>query len=238
MSSSTTATAEAAPLDEGATEMTKTSWLSAGLAAGLGCLLLAAAPVAAQEPAASGVRPRGTATTSHPTLPPPTRTLDVVGAAACCRVGVSTFVPWAMNAKGGDLIGFEIDLAKRLADDLGVRRSSCRPRSRACSTTCWPTGSTSSSRGCPSRPPAPSSPTSRSRSGSPTSASSPAARRRPASAPPPGFDRPEVTIAVRAGAIGEQIARRSFPKATIQPFEDVDVALEALLTGKVTAGVA
>ena len=47
-----------------------------------------------------------------------------------------------------------------------------------------------------------------------------------------------MTIGVRAGAIGEQVARSAFPKATIQPFEDVDVALEALLTGKVTAFVA
>lgn len=37
------------------------------------------------------------------------------------RVGMSTFVPWAMTAKNGELIGFEIDVAKRLAQDMGVR---------------------------------------------------------------------------------------------------------------------
>ncbi|WP_028325856.1 transporter substrate-binding domain-containing protein [Desulfatirhabdium butyrativorans] len=37
------------------------------------------------------------------------------------RVGMSTFVPWAMTAKNGDLIGFEIDVAKRLAQDMGVK---------------------------------------------------------------------------------------------------------------------
>lgn len=37
------------------------------------------------------------------------------------RVGMSTFVPWAMTAKSGELIGFEIDVAKRLAQDLGVK---------------------------------------------------------------------------------------------------------------------
>jgi len=37
------------------------------------------------------------------------------------RVGMSTFVPWAMTAKSGDLIGFEIDVAKRLAQDMGVK---------------------------------------------------------------------------------------------------------------------
>ncbi len=36
------------------------------------------------------------------------------------RVGVSTFVPWAMRDKSGNLIGFEIDVATRVAQDMGV----------------------------------------------------------------------------------------------------------------------
>ena len=36
------------------------------------------------------------------------------------RVGMDTFVPWAMKDKTGKLIGFEIDVATRLAADLGV----------------------------------------------------------------------------------------------------------------------
>ncbi|MCP4719587.1 MAG: transporter substrate-binding domain-containing protein [Desulfobacteraceae bacterium] len=36
------------------------------------------------------------------------------------RVGMSTFVPWAMKDKKGQLIGFEIDVAKKLAQDMGV----------------------------------------------------------------------------------------------------------------------
>lgn len=35
-------------------------------------------------------------------------------------VGLSTFVPWAMRDKKGDLIGFEIDVARKLAEDMGV----------------------------------------------------------------------------------------------------------------------
>lgn len=35
------------------------------------------------------------------------------------RVGVSTSVPWAMRNKEGELIGFEIDVATRLAKDSG-----------------------------------------------------------------------------------------------------------------------
>lgn len=37
------------------------------------------------------------------------------------RVGMDTFVPWAMRDKTGKLIGFEIDVATRLAKDLGVK---------------------------------------------------------------------------------------------------------------------
>lgn len=37
------------------------------------------------------------------------------------RVGFSSFVPWAMQDKEGKYIGFEIDVAERLAADLGVR---------------------------------------------------------------------------------------------------------------------
>lgn len=36
------------------------------------------------------------------------------------RVGMSTFVPWAMRDKEGELIGFEIDVATELAEDMGV----------------------------------------------------------------------------------------------------------------------
>ena len=37
------------------------------------------------------------------------------------RIGMSTFVPWAMKDKSGKLIGFEIDVARRLAEDMGVK---------------------------------------------------------------------------------------------------------------------
>ena len=36
------------------------------------------------------------------------------------RVGMSTFIPWAMQSKTGEWVGFEIDVAKRLAKDMGV----------------------------------------------------------------------------------------------------------------------
>ena len=37
------------------------------------------------------------------------------------RVGMSTFVPWAMQDKTGKWVGFEIDVATRVAQDMGVK---------------------------------------------------------------------------------------------------------------------
>ena len=48
-------------------------------------------------------------------------TLEQVMKRGVLRVGMSTFVPWAMKDKTGKLIGFEIDVATRLAKDMGVK---------------------------------------------------------------------------------------------------------------------
>jgi len=48
-------------------------------------------------------------------------TIEKVLKRGVLKVGMSTFVPWAMKDKQGKLIGFEIDVATRLAEDLGVK---------------------------------------------------------------------------------------------------------------------
>ncbi len=47
-------------------------------------------------------------------------TLTQVQAKHKLRVGFSTFVPWAMKDKKGGYTGFEIEVAKQLAADMGV----------------------------------------------------------------------------------------------------------------------
>ena len=37
------------------------------------------------------------------------------------RVGVAEFVPWTIKTKSGELIGFEIDVARKIASDMGVK---------------------------------------------------------------------------------------------------------------------
>jgi polar amino acid transport system substrate-binding protein len=47
-------------------------------------------------------------------------TIDQIQKRGKIRVGMSTFKPWAMKDKTGQLIGFEIDVATRLAKDMDV----------------------------------------------------------------------------------------------------------------------
>jgi len=48
-------------------------------------------------------------------------TVETIMKRGTLKVGMSTFVPWAMKDKTGKLIGFEIDVATRLAEDMGVK---------------------------------------------------------------------------------------------------------------------
>ncbi len=47
-------------------------------------------------------------------------TLEQVLERGVLRVGFATFVPWAMKDKTGQFTGFEIEVARRLAKDMGV----------------------------------------------------------------------------------------------------------------------
>jgi len=46
--------------------------------------------------------------------------LETIKKRGVLKVGMSTFVPWAMRNKKGELIGFEIDVARKVASDVDV----------------------------------------------------------------------------------------------------------------------
>lgn len=48
-------------------------------------------------------------------------TIEQVIKRGVLKVGMDTFLPWAMKDKKGGYIGFEIDVARRLAEDMGVK---------------------------------------------------------------------------------------------------------------------
>jgi polar amino acid transport system substrate-binding protein len=48
-------------------------------------------------------------------------TIEQIAKSGTIRVGMDVFVPWAMKNNKGELIGFEIDVARQLAEDMGVK---------------------------------------------------------------------------------------------------------------------
>jgi polar amino acid transport system substrate-binding protein len=48
-------------------------------------------------------------------------TIEQIMKRGVIKVGMDTFVPWAMKDKKGQFVGFEIDVATRLAKDMGVK---------------------------------------------------------------------------------------------------------------------
>ncbi len=48
-------------------------------------------------------------------------TIESIVKRGVMKVGMDTFLPWAMKDKNGKYIGFEIDVARRLAEDMGVK---------------------------------------------------------------------------------------------------------------------
>jgi polar amino acid transport system substrate-binding protein len=48
-------------------------------------------------------------------------TIETIKRRGVLKVGMDIFQPWAMKDKNGKLIGFEIDVATRLAKDMGVK---------------------------------------------------------------------------------------------------------------------
>jgi len=57
---------------------------------------------------------------SMPTFAQSQSVIDEIIDRGSIRVGMSAFVPWAFLNEQGEYVGFEIDVAKKLAEDLGV----------------------------------------------------------------------------------------------------------------------
>ena len=93
------------------------------------------APSQAPSPAASQVQPTSTGypgaegVASAPPVTdvapvyarPAIDTLATIRRRGAIRVGMATSMPWVMHDQKGELIGFSVDLANKLAEDLGVR---------------------------------------------------------------------------------------------------------------------
>jgi polar amino acid transport system substrate-binding protein len=154
------------------------------------------------------------------------------------KVGMSTFVPWAMKDKTGKLVGFEIDVATRLAEDMGVKVEFV-PTNWDGIIPALLSGKFDVIIGgmgvLPSRnlkvnftiP-------------YDTSGMSLVANKELAGSfkTLEEFNRPEVILAVRLGATPVAAAQKFMPKAQLTKFDDESKAIQELLNGKAHAVIA
>lgn len=153
------------------------------------------------------------------------------------RVGMSTFVPWAMKDKTGKLVGFEIDVATRLARDMGVKVEFI-PTKWAGIIPALITGKFDVIIGgmgiLPQRNLKVNFTIPYDYTGMSMAAHKELAKGFSEIA---AFDRPEVTLAVRLGSTAVTAAQKYMPRATLRMFDDEAQAYQELINGRVHAVV-
>ncbi len=154
------------------------------------------------------------------------------------RVGFSTFVPWAMKSKQGDFIGFEIDVARRLAEDMGVEVEFV-PTKWSGIIPALLTGKFDIIIGGMGITPERNLKVNFTRpyehSGMSLLAHS---KRAGARSSLEQFDTPGTVVVARIGTTAAMAAEKYLPKATVRLFDDEGQALQELLNGRADALVA
>lgn len=153
------------------------------------------------------------------------------------RVGMDVFVPWAMKDKKGELIGFEIDVARQLAQDMGIKVefvptkwSGIIPSLLAGKFDVIIGGMTVT----PER-------NMKINFTSPyyhTGQGLLANKKMTEGFGVEDFNRPEITLAARLGSTAALAAKARFPKATLRLFDDEPAAVQEVRNGRVHAMVA
>lgn len=164
-------------------------------------------------------------------------TVDAIKKRGKLQVGFGSFVPWAMRDKQGQWVGFEIDVATKLAKDMGVQVDLM--------PTAWDgiipaliAGKFDVIIGGMSITPerkaqidftAPYS----------TSGQGIAASKQLASKLkwPEGYNSTDVTFTCRRGAAPCKLIEEKWPKATLRQFDDDAVAFQEVINGKAHATV-
>lgn len=165
-------------------------------------------------------------------------TLVTIRRKGVLNVGFATFVPWAMRDKDGNHFGFEIDVAKKLAEDLGVELKLMPAGSSALIgdlmskrfdiliTGMYPT---------PQRALLVNFSEPYSKSKVELIASRDKMRGK---GDEKDYNDEDVTIGVVSGTVYDELAKARFPKAKIQYFDDEAAMMEAVGEGKINAAMA
>jgi polar amino acid transport system substrate-binding protein len=163
--------------------------------------------------------------------------IEAIKKRGALKVGLSTFTPWAIRDKNGELIGFEIDVASRLAEDMGVEIDftptlwdGIIPALIAGNFDLIISGmSITPQRNLTVNFTAPYA-----NSGMGIVANKEIA---PNFAFPDDFDKRSVVISVRRGSTAVANVRQFMPKATIRQFDDEATAKQEVLNGNAHAWV-
>ncbi len=163
--------------------------------------------------------------------------IEKIQKAGVIRVGMATFVPWAMKDKTGNLIGFEIDVAKKLAEDLGVKIEFI-PTNWSGIIPALLTGKFDVIIGGMGITTQRNLKVNFTRPYDYTGMSIVAHKKKAAGFNSlEDFNRPNITIAVRIGTTAEQAARKYLPKANFRVFDNESQALQELHLGRAHAMV-
>ena len=165
-------------------------------------------------------------------------TIEKVLRRGVLKVGMSTFVPWAMKDKTGDFIGFEIDVARRLASDMGVDVEFI-PTKWSGIIPALLTGKFDVIIGGMGIRPDRNLKVNFSIPYDTTGMSMVAHKTKAAGMNTlADFNRPDVDIAARLGTTAADAAKNALPKATLRLFDDESQAIQELLNKRVHAVIA
>ncbi|MEF2232033.1 MAG: transporter substrate-binding domain-containing protein [Pseudodesulfovibrio sp.] len=169
---------------------------------------------------------------------PATSQLETILKRGIIRVGFDTFKPWAMKDKEGNYVGFEIDVARKLAQDMGVQAEFV-PTKWSGIIPALLTGKFDVIIGgmsvTPQRNLKVNFSTPYEFSGMSIVADQASAGQRTTLA---DFDTPETKIAVRLGTTAAEAAKNFLPNAQLLLFDEESQTIQELLNGRVHALVA
>jgi polar amino acid transport system substrate-binding protein len=153
------------------------------------------------------------------------------------KVGMDVFVPWAMKDKKGELIGFEIDIAKKFAEDLGVKAEFV-PTKWSGIIPALITGKFDVLIGGMTITTQRNMKINFSRPYYYTEQALMGNKKKAAGFTVADFNRPDITIAARLGSTAAIAAKQRFPKAKLRLFDDEPAAVQELRNGNVHGMVA